>query len=103
VIISNSFQKLLCGDVNDDGEVGCADLLLMLSFKLGKVTSFPHPDWAIVGDVNLDNEIDTADFILLKRCLLNSVSSLRVINTISKFDLLYAQSNHVLVYSMYYQ
>lgn len=56
----------MMGDINSDGEVGVADLVLLQQFILGAEKELTNLDNA---DFNLDGTIDTFDLILFRRRL----------------------------------
>lgn len=62
-----TFQAILSGDLNGDGDVTISDLLMVKSSILGTELSQPA---AIAGDVNYDGDVSISDFLVIKSSLL---------------------------------
>ena len=58
----------LAGDVNLDGKVSTADLLVMKKYLLGMTTLTGQS--LVNGDMNQDQKVTTADLLSLKKVLL---------------------------------
>ena len=59
---SRTFEVILLGDVNDDGKVELADLMLVIKYY---GTTPSSPDWYPDADVNGDGKVELADLMLV--------------------------------------
>lgn len=61
--------SLMAGDINEDGTVSIADVVLFAKHLTGE-TPLTTENWAITADLDGNNVLDVADYTLLKRAIL---------------------------------
>ncbi len=66
-------HSMVYGDLSGDFRFDSADYNLMQAYLLGRIDSFPNPNWRIVGDVNDDGRIDSADYSLMRAKILHII------------------------------
>jgi hypothetical protein len=57
-----TFERFLCGDLNDDGDVNILDIVNLINYKYKEG---PEPDPLISADVNSDGNVDILDIVRL--------------------------------------
>ncbi len=71
VYSAESGNETLVGDVNTDGEIGIADLVMMQNFLLGKGNL---DDWS-AGDIFKDDKINVFDMVMLRKLVVSQTGT----------------------------
>ncbi|HEX9060090.1 MAG TPA: dockerin type I repeat-containing protein [Clostridia bacterium] len=72
VTFASAQERIVYGDVNEDGNVNSRDYSLMSRYII-EGSAAPEPEWKTAGDLNADGLIDRNDMNLLKDYLLKNI------------------------------